>query len=81
MRSLWHLIRFGTFVHDFHRGRDEDGKAVHCCSLCGYQQAIFADKVIIRPAHHQVSDLGAVRTSAQYPDRKQKVVDFRESQR
>lgn len=76
-----HFLRFGSFAHDMHRGRDRDGKAIHICSLCGASQAIFAEQVIVGPAHIQRLDVGAVTTKAEYPDRVSKVREWRRSER
>lgn len=77
---IWHFLKHGTFSHDLHRGRDKDGKAVHVCTLCGVEQPIFAEPVIIGPAHVQKPDVGASQAKAIYPDRKP-VIGWRQSQR
>lgn len=79
--NLWHLLRYGTFAHDLHRGRNAEGKAVEVCALCGYARVVLAEPVIVGPAHQQVPDIGAVRTQAQYPDRKVNVVGWRRNDR
>lgn len=62
--SLWHAIRYGTFAHDLHRGRDKDGRAIDQCVLCSFTRLVLAEDVIIGPAHHQKKDWGAVTTEA-----------------
>jgi hypothetical protein len=38
--SLLHFLRYRTFEHDDLRDRDEDGKAILICKLCGKRRSL-----------------------------------------
>jgi len=57
--SLYHLLRFGTYAHDLHRGRDTQGRLTEACSVCGFARAVLCEDVVKDgPAHYQAETLG-----------------------
>lgn len=62
---MMHFLRYGTFKHSFHNGRDAKGHLIHVCAACGKTRAVLSQPVKVDgPAHHQQPDLGARTTKA-----------------
>lgn len=78
--SLWHAIRFGSFSHDLHRGRDKDGNSTEVCTLCGFDRRVLGGETIIGPAHKQKPDVGA-RTMKAKRVREDNIREWKRSER
>lgn len=78
---ILHFIRYGSFSHDLHRGRNQDGKAAEVCALCGFTRLILAEPVKVDgPAHQPARVHGEPKTITHRPERKP-VIGWRRSER
>lgn len=79
---IWHFLKHGKVRCDLQNSRDKDGKLVRRCVLCGSSREVLsAELVKDGPAKQLARTHGEPKTVVNYPDRKDNVTAFRQSER